>query len=256
MSGARSPLDWHASPQASGRRGWALAGVALVLLAHLGVAAVALWWPAKLPVADEVRPISVSLLTSAAPAAAQPVATPPKPLPVPTKPAPSPVQPRTAPAPQAMLSAATSNQSMAVPPPVPKPVTPTPAPAVQPVLSPAPALPAPAAPVSPAAPESPRPATVPKVLSASAVRYLVEPVLSYPRASRDLGESGTVVLKVLVDEQGRPKEVEVAKSSGYARLDQQAVSAMRRARFQPHIEDGAPRPVWVMAPQTFALDEQ
>ncbi len=96
----------------------------------------------------------------------------------------------------------------------------------------------------------------PKVLPASAVRYLVEPVLTYPRASQDLGESGTVVLKVLVDELGRPKEVEVAKSSGHARLDQQAMQAMRRARFQPHIEDGAARPVWVMAPQTFTLEDQ
>lgn len=111
--------------------------------------------------------------------------------------------------------------------------------------------------VTPAANAEPvRPPPPPKVLAASAVRYLVEPVLTYPRASRDLGESGTVVLKVLVDEQGRPKEIEVAKSSGHARLDQQALQAMRRARFQPHIEDGAARPVWVMAPQTFTLEDQ
>ncbi len=96
----------------------------------------------------------------------------------------------------------------------------------------------------------------PQVLTGSAVRYLLEPVLSYPRVSLDLGESGTVLLKVLVDEQGRPRDVEVAKSSGFVRLDQQAVQAMLRARFQPHIEGGIPHPVWVMAPQTFKIQDQ
>ncbi len=95
----------------------------------------------------------------------------------------------------------------------------------------------------------------PKTLPASAVRYLNPPVLSYPRVSRELGESGVVRLRVLVDEQGRPREVEVAKSSSYPRLDQAAVQAMRAARFQPHIEDGQPRMVWVVAPLNFQLDE-
>lgn len=87
------------------------------------------------------------------------------------------------------------------------------------------------------------------------MRYLNPPVLSYPRASRELGETGVVRLRVLVDEQGRPREVEVAKSSGHPRLDQAAVLAMRGARFQPHLEDGQPRMVWVLAPLNFQLDE-
>ena len=55
-----------------------------------------------------------------------------------------------------------------------------------------------------------RASTQPKVLPSSAVRYLVEPMLTYPRVSRELGEQGVVRLKVLVDEQGRPKDIEVA----------------------------------------------
>jgi protein TonB len=93
------------------------------------------------------------------------------------------------------------------------------------------------------------------VLPSSAVRYLVEPPLAYPRASRELGEQGVVRLKVLVDETGRPRDIEIAKSSGYPRLDQAAVSAMRAARFQPHLEEGVARTVWVLAPLTFNLED-
>ena len=126
-------------------------------------------------------------------------------------------------------------------------------------------VPAAAAPASPAVPTGPvtaapaaqagRASTQPKVLPSSAVRYLVEPMLTYPRVSRELGEQGVVRLKVLVDEQGRPKDIEVARSSGYPRLDQQAVQAMKKARFQPHLEDGQARSVWVLAPLTFNLED-
>jgi protein TonB len=70
-----------------------------------------------------------------------------------------------------------------------------------------------------------------------------------------LGETGVVNLRVLVDEQGRPREVEVAKSSGHSRLDQAAVLAMRGARFDPHVEDGQPRTVWVLASIRYKFDE-
>lgn len=58
----------------------------------------------------------------------------------------------------------------------------------------------------------------------------IEPV--YPSAARRDGEEGTVRLKVLVDERGRPTDVQVARSSGFPRLDDAAVDAVRRWRFQ------------------------
>jgi protein TonB len=79
--------------------------------------------------------------------------------------------------------------------------------------------------------------------------------LTYPRVSRELGEQGSVLLRVLVDERGRPTDIQVVKSSGYPRLDQQAVQAMRAARFKPHVEDGVARPMWVRTPQTFILED-
>ena len=50
---------------------------------------------------------------------------------------------------------------------------------------------------------------------------------AYPPASRRAGEEGTVRLKVLVDEKGRPRDVAVATSSGFARLDEAAIQAVR-----------------------------
>ena len=35
----------------------------------------------------------------------------------------------------------------------------------------------------------------------------------------------------------------------------EAVQAMKKARFQPHLEDGQARKVWVVAPLTFNLED-
>ncbi len=126
------------------------------------------------------------------------------------------------------------------------------APAVAPA---APSVSAQPAPAAVAAQTPPPPPAAPREMQASAVSYLVPPVLTYPRISRELNEQGTAVLRVLVDEQGRPIEIQVAKSSGYPRLDQQAVQAMRAARFKPHVEEGVARRMWVRTPQTFILED-
>jgi protein TonB len=54
---------------------------------------------------------------------------------------------------------------------------------------------------------------------------------TYPPASRRAGEQGTVRLKVLVDTSGRASNVAVTQSSGFPRLDQAAVEAVRKWRF-------------------------
>jgi protein TonB len=96
----------------------------------------------------------------------------------------------------------------------------------------------------------------PKTLPSSAVRFLIKPQPVYSAASLELGESGTVTMLILVDEQGRTKEVQVTKSSGYPRLDRAAVAAERAARFQPYLEAGVPRSVWVPHSITFNLEER
>ena len=195
------------------------------------------------PVTDRVAPPR-SLDPVPAPARAMPQP-PVSPVPAVAKPAQAPVlaSARTAPVAEVPLA-----------PPVQESSKPAPQVAAQ--------MPVPTATSSVHAPANPVPATElarpvagsPKELPMSAVRYLVEPPPVYPRASRDLGESGVVQLKVLVDEEGRPKEVLVSKGSGFPRLDRQAVLNMKAARFQPHIEAGVPRAVWVPAEIVFNLE--
>src|ERR1044072_3128846 len=52
-----------------------------------------------------------------------------------------------------------------------------------------------------------------------------------PPAARRAGEEGTVRLKVLVDTNGRASNVAVTQSSGFTRLDQAAMEAVRKWRF-------------------------
>jgi periplasmic protein TonB len=94
----------------------------------------------------------------------------------------------------------------------------------------------------------------PPVLAASAIRYRVPPAIEVPMASRRLGESGTVLLRVWVDAQGLPRQVSLHRSSGFARLDEQALAAMRQARFQP-VTDGGQAIEWVViAPLQYEVD--
>jgi protein TonB len=50
----------------------------------------------------------------------------------------------------------------------------------------------------------------------------VPPPIEVPLASRRLGEQGLVQLRVLVGVDGLPRQVSVQRSSGFARLDEQA----------------------------------
>ena len=59
----------------------------------------------------------------------------------------------------------------------------------------------------------------------------VKPI--YPPASMRAREQGYVVVQVLVDEKGQARTVEVVRSSGYPRLDESAVDAIRKWTFTP-----------------------
>lgn len=82
----------------------------------------------------------------------------------------------------------------------------------------------------------------------------VEP--TYPPAARRAGEEGTVRLKVLVDEKGRPKDVAVATSSGFARLDEAAVAAVRKWRFVAATDGTNAISAWTQVAITFRLTTQ
>lgn len=132
---------------------------------------------------------------------------------------------------------------------LPTPVAPAPVIAAAPTPSPAPPVfvappPEPMPPVvvaTPAPPAPPAPVvapSLPRQISASEVRYVSPPRLTMPQMSKRLGESGIVVLRIVVDARGQLKSAAVKKSSGFERLDQQALMDIRTARFAPYLENG------------------
>jgi protein TonB len=94
-------------------------------------------------------------------------------------------------------------------------------------------------------------AAVPVVTSPARVLRSEEPL--YPAASRRFGEEGAVVVRVLVGAVGRAERVEVEQSSGSRRLDEAAVSAVRRWEFQPAATGSGPVPSWTSVRVVFRL---
>jgi protein TonB len=78
---------------------------------------------------------------------------------------------------------------------------------------------------------------------------------TYPPASRRAGEQGTVRLKVLVDTNGRPANVEVSQSSGFPRLDEAAVQAVRKWRFEAATDGTKKIQAYTQVAVTFKLTE-
>jgi protein TonB len=63
------------------------------------------------------------------------------------------------------------------------------------------------------------------------------------------------VVRVLIDETGLPRSVQLAQSSGFKRLDDAALAAVRRARFHPYTENGRPLSGWASIPLVFELEK-
>jgi protein TonB len=76
----------------------------------------------------------------------------------------------------------------------------------------------------------------------------------YPPASARAHEQGTVTLRVLVDPSGIPQRVEIARSSGHARLDAAARDSVMHARFRPVMRNGEAAAAWGLVPIEFHLD--
>jgi protein TonB len=75
----------------------------------------------------------------------------------------------------------------------------------------------------------------------------------YPRRARRLGYEGIVMLKVLIDANGRVDDLTLLKSSGYTVLDRAALSAVRKWLFEPGTEGGIKKKMWVKIPVRFDL---
>ena len=81
--------------------------------------------------------------------------------------------------------------------------------------------------------------------------------LQFPVQALRQHMQGTVLLRVLVDETGKPVTVQVERGSGYALLDRSAREQVLAGwRFQPAIVNGQAVRAWARVPVSFSLQEQ
>ena len=96
--------------------------------------------------------------------------------------------------------------------------------------------------------------TNPGPMPSTRLEYASAPAPTYPREAMLDGIEGTVLLKVLVDVDGKPLSVEIERSSGNRRLDDAARrQVLRKWMFRPAIRDGQAIQVFGMVPVSFSL---
>lgn len=227
MTSAITAIDWSGFPRSGSLATVVLAHIVLFYLLQNGLSREAA--PHAQP-----REVVVSFITPRPPA---------------PQPAPQPAAPRTVPV---------VKKQIAPPRPAPQPVNPAPSqntitaapPEPAPAAPPAPPLPAPTHPSAPATPPAP---SVPQTIT-SGIEYVQPPQPEYPPVSKRMGEEGKAVVRVLVNEKGRPEQAEVQRTSGSARLDEAARLAVLRAVFKPFMENGKAVAAYAIVPIRFQLN--
>ncbi|AOY01745.1 energy transducer TonB [Jeongeupia sp. USM3] len=207
-------FSWRASPVLVG-----VAGVHLLAL-YLVVSSFVATTPPQI-----IQPsLMFATLSEPAPEAAPQAAPQPQPKPRPVKPKSEPVKQQAKPAPKPVAKTTTSDKALHDS----RPAEPEAAKAAEPAAPAVPAAPEKA--TAPAAAAAPVSETAPSFHA----NYLANPEPPYPPQSRALGEEGVVTLRVKVGENGLPISVEVAKSSGFPRLDAVARNTIKnRWKFVP-----------------------
>ena len=109
------------------------------------------------------------------------------------------------------------------------------------------------------APESARVRAVDSVagLTGSAAAFRRPSVLlkvepEYSEEARKAKWQGTVVLSLVVDDQGRPQNLKIVRALGLG-LDQKAIEAVEKWKFKPGMKDGKPVPVMATIEVNFRL---
>lgn len=86
------------------------------------------------------------------------------------------------------------------------------------------------------------------------IAYLNNPSPVYPPFSKRKKEQGTVLLKVLVNQDGNAESISLINSSGFERLDQAALETVRRWRFVPAKKNNVAISGYAIVPIEFSLD--
>lgn len=180
------------------------------------------------PPAAKSNPVMVSLVEL--PETPPPPPPPPEPESRPNQPSPMRAQPQPSvpmpPIPQAEI----------VPPsPAPVPVVEVPPPVLVPMDPPQTPVATPPVPV--ATPQTPRSNPAAEGGYQARARALINRNKNYPEEALQMSMTGSVVVVYVVDRGGRLIRAEVDRSSGHSLLDQAALQAVRRTRFEPIPED-------------------
>lgn len=92
-------------------------------------------------------------------------------------------------------------------------------------------------------------------LTGAHLEYAVAPPPPYPVTAIRAGQTGTVLLRVLVDLDGRPIDVQIERSSGHRVLDAAAKKqVLAKWRFKPAMQDGQVVQAIGLIPVDFHLD--
>jgi len=86
-------------------------------------------------------------------------------------------------------------------------------------------------------------------------KYNVNPAPVYSPESQAAGEQGKVMLNLFINAQGFVQKAELKASSGYSRLDQSAVNAVKNWRFIPAKRGGQAIDSWIVVPILFSLKD-
>lgn len=193
---------------------------ALVLFAHAVALAAILYSPEE-PAPVKIEPPTIQGVIIAS----EPISKPPEPTP------PPPPEQKPLPKPKTPLPKAPPSEHAVHQDDTPVPAQPAPEPQKQ-------AEPAQAAVTPPSADAS----------------QLNNPAPTYPAASRKLHEEGVVLLEILVKADGSLGEMRLKKSSGYNRLDDSAMRAVKNWHFLPAKRGGEPIDFWYELPIEFSLN--
>lgn len=75
----------------------------------------------------------------------------------------------------------------------------------------------------------------------------------YPKNLRERDIEGKVILKLLIDKEGKVQEIQIFESSGYKMFDQIAIKTVRQWRFKPARKGNQQRGSWVLIPINFQI---
>nr|WP_242540130.1 energy transducer TonB [Trinickia mobilis] len=228
-----------------------VSAVTVVVLLHAALIALLVTIRNEPPLRPlESRSITAELLSPApaAPAALQ--STAPAPTPAPPVPRVKPkVEPKPTPIPKTksepLPQAATPSPYERAPSEPAPPATPASAGA-------APAGPATAAPAAPATGRETLAIAAPKDV-AHLDCDITKP--AYPALSQRRGEAGTAYVRFVVGLTGKIEDVELKKSSGFSRLDEAAMAAMRASACRPYVENGTSMRAAYTQPFTFGFND-